>query len=167
MATVVAAVVAIITLLLVLASFRQTTEAQKDAASTTMLQEYLKLRADAIGGDHEEPYLYFLKDGTGTNQYVDGVEPNPEYGWIALHALFTAEQIYLSRGTEDATWEDTAGAIVDDNRQFITEQTWQGEPPNDWFRCDYYGDEFVIFMEDTLQGRGEEAYDVCPQGGLL
>ena len=61
MATVVAAVVAIVTLGLGLVSFRQATEAQKDAASTTMLQECLKLRADVIGDDHEEPYLYFLK----------------------------------------------------------------------------------------------------------
>jgi len=98
---------------------------------------------------------------------VDGVEPNPEYGWIALHALFTAEQIYLSRGTEDPTWGDTAGVIVYDNRQFITEQPCQGKPPNDWFSCDYYSDEFVIFMEDTVQERREEAYDVCPQRGLL
>jgi len=85
--------------------------------------------------------------------------PNPKFGWLALHNLYTAENIYLKEGQEDPGWKETAAEIVYEHREFITDPRWRAPTEHPWFNCEYYSDDFITLMEEEL---GDKQVD-CSQ----
>ncbi len=68
---------------------------------------------------------------------------------IGLHALFTAEQIYLQKG-DDPSWLETATRIVADNKKFVKYWGKEKYPQDPFFRWKYYSPKFQMFIRSVV-----------------
>jgi hypothetical protein len=140
LATVIAAIVAIIAVVVGGFQYLSTSNQQSEDAAYRVVEDHMKLRVDT-------PEL---------NELLREVRVNPEhlsdenevsapeydhYRDLAIHGLTTAEHIYNTRG-EDEGWKSTAEGWVREYEAAILYGT---------FICEDYGDEFVDFVGDTLK----------------
>ena len=106
-------------------TYQRSAAEHRQAASLTMLQEYLKLSV-------EHPDLASrLPD-----QPVDA-----RYQWFATHALFTAETIWNLVG-DDSRWQQAVDSILRQHRGYLV----QGS-----FACGDYSPDFVEYVHTRVK----------------
>ncbi len=122
---------------------READTAAREAAATSVLQSYLQLRAH-----HPEVGRYIDER---EDDELNDEDKNYRYGWIGLHALFTAEQIYIWKG-DDPSWLETAALIVGDNEKFVKYWGKVKYPQDPFFRWKYYTPKFQTFVRGIVYG---------------
>jgi hypothetical protein len=135
-----ALVAGVVALIVGYLTYQQDNQFQRQAAATGVLQNYMATaaeHADAI----EQPYTDDAES-----------ELNDEYGWVAANGIFAAETIYHAADRDDEGWMRTAASIVKDHQEFVLDRPWREAPDDEspWFRCDYYSEDFIMFMQKEL-----------------
>ena len=105
-------------------TYQRSASEHRQAASLTMLQDYLKLAV-------AHPDLASRRP----DQPVDA-----RYEWFATHALFTAETIWSLVG-DDFRWQKAIDSILRQHREYLE----QGS-----FACGDYSPEFVKYVQTRV-----------------
>jgi hypothetical protein len=125
-ATIAAAVITAISVLIGVKTYRETAESQTHVVTLGVLQEYLQLAV-------EHPELASRPESAP----VDSA-----YDWFASHAFFTAETIW-ELAQDDPGWLRAVDAIIREHRGYLV----QGA-----FPCGDYDPGFEAYLQKKVQG---------------